>query len=341
MRLACLAFGLGLLAQIGLAQEIEVEAHRFYEGTSDSVVRVISTADLDVFEPFLLEFQRTRPAIGIDYTVTSSTELHRAMTQDHTFDLAISSAMDLQFKLANDGFAQSYRSSATDSLPAWASWRNLIFAFTSEPAVVVISRDDFVRQPKPVTRQDLIALLRENPARFQGRVGTYDVRVSGLGYLFATQEARASDAYWRLTEVMGRLDPQLYCCSAQMIDDVASGKLALAYNVLGSYAAQRIAEDDRLEILVLEDFSNVMLRTAIIPQSAQNVEYAGALLDDLLRAGMRDTPSAWVLPPLSDRRDPLPAAFGPIRLGPGLMVNLDQLNRRAFLDAWESGMEQR
>ncbi|MDP5359808.1 MAG: ABC transporter substrate-binding protein, partial [Paracoccaceae bacterium] len=71
------------------------------------------------------------------------------------------------------------------------------------------------------------------------------------------------------------------------------------------------------------------------------VEYAGALLDDLLRAGMRDTPSAWVLPPLSDRRDPLPAAFGPIRLGPGLMVNLDQLNRRAFLDAWESGMEQR
>lgn len=340
MRLACLAIGLSLLAQIGYTQEIEVEAHKFYAGTSDRVVHVISTADLDVFEPFLLAFQSARPAIGIDYTVTSSAELHRAITQDHPFDLAISSAMDLQFKLANDGLAQSYRSSATDALPAWASWRNLIFAFTSEPAVVVINREDFTEQTKPATRQDLIALLREDPAKFQGRVGTYDVRESGLGYLFATQEARASDAYWRLTEVMGRLGPQLYCCSAQMIDDVASGKLALAYNVLGSYAAQRIAKDERLEIIELVDFTNVMLRTAIIPTSAQNIEEAGALLDALLREGMRDEPNDWVLPPLNDMRNPAPGTFGPIRLGPSLMVSLDNLNRTTFLNAWESGMVQ-
>ena len=345
MRLTCIALGLSLLAQfalaqISLAQDIEIEAQRSYPGSSDRVVRVISTADLEVFEPFLQRFQTTRPDIGIDYIVTSSTELHRAITQNLAFDLAISSAMDLQFKLANDGLAQSYQSSVTEELPVWASWRDLIFAFTSEPAVVVIYRADFEGGPPPATRQDLIALLRENTDQFQGRVGTYDVRDSGLGYLFATQEARSTDAYWRMTEVMGRLDPQLYCCSAQMIDDVASGRLAMAYNVLGSYAAQRIEEDDRLAILELEDFANVMLRTALIPAAAQNTQDAGALLDALLREGMREDADAWVLPPLSDTRDPEPAAFGPIRLGPGLMVNLDQLNRRTFLDAWESAMEQ-
>lgn len=345
MRLTCIALGLSLLAQFGLAQislaqDIEIEAQRSYPGSTDRVVRVISTADLEVFEPFLLRFQTTRPDIGIDYIVTSSTELHRAITQNLAFDLAISSAMDLQFKLANDGLAQSYQSSVTEELPVWASWRDLIFAFTSEPAVVVIYRADFEGGPPPATRQDLIALLRENTDQFQGRVGTYDVRDSGLGYLFATQEARSTDAYWRMTEVMGRLDPQLYCCSAQMIDDVASGRLAMAYNVLGSYAAQRIEEDDRLAILELEDFANVMLRTAVIPAAAQNTQDAGALLDALLREGMREDADAWVLPPLSDTRDPEPAAFGPIRLGPGLMVNLDQLNRRTFLDAWESAMEQ-
>ncbi|MGV6888115.1 ABC transporter substrate-binding protein [Rhodophyticola sp. SM2404] len=345
MRLTCIALGLSLLAQFGLAQislaqDIEIEAQRSYPGSTDRVVRVISTADLEVFEPFLLRFQTTRPDIGIDYIVTSSTELHRAITQNLAFDLAISSAMDLQFKLANDGLAQSYQSSVTEELPVWASWRDLIFAFTSEPAVVVIYRADFEGGPPPATRQDLIALLRENTDQFQGRVGTYDVRDSGLGYLFATQEARSTDAYWRMTEVMGRLDPQLYCCSAQMIDDVASGRLAMAYNVLGSYAAQRIEEDDRLAILELEDFANVMLRTALIPAAAQNTQDAGALLDALLREGMREDADAWVLPPLSDTRDPEPAAFGPIRLGPGLMVNLDQLNRRTFLDAWESAMEQ-
>ena len=345
MRLTCIALGLSLLAQFGLAQislaqDIEIEAQRSYPGSTDRVVRVISTADLEVFEPFLLRFQTTRPDIGIDYIVTSSTELHRAITLNLAFDLAISSAMDLQFKLANDGLAQSYQSSVTEELPVWASWRDLIFAFTSEPAVVVIYRADFEGGPPPATRQDLIALLRENTDQFQGRVGTYDVRDSGLGYLFATQEARSTDAYWRMTEVMGRLDPQLYCCSAQMIDDVASGRLAMAYNVLGSYAAQRIEEDDRLAILELEDFANVMLRTALIPAAAQNTQDAGALLDALLREGMREDADAWVLPPLSDTRDPEPAAFGPIRLGPGLMVNLDQLNRRTFLDAWESAMEQ-
>lgn len=345
MRLTCIALGLSLLAQFGLAQislaqDIEIEAQRSYPGSTNRVVRVISTADLEVFEPFLLRFQTTRPDIGIDYIVTSSTELHRAITQNLAFDLAISSAMDLQFKLANDGLAQSYQSSVTEELPVWASWRDLIFAFTSEPAVVVIYRADFEGGPPPATRQDLIALLRENTDQFQGRVGTYDVRDSGLGYLFATQEARSTDAYWRMTEVMGRLDPQLYCCSAQMIDDVASGRLAMAYNVLGSYAAQRIEEDDRLAILELEDFANVMLRTALIPAAAQNTQDAGALLDALLREGMREDADAWVLPPLSDTRDPEPAAFGPIRLGPGLMVNLDQLNRRTFLDAWESAMEQ-
>lgn len=341
MRLTHLAIGLSLLACAAQAQPLEIEDHRFYPGASDRVIRVISTGDLDVFEPFLLAFQSTRPALGIDYTVTSSTELHRVITNDDAFDLAISSAMDLQFKLANDGFAQAYRSSVTESLPAWAHWRDLIFAFTSEPAVVVISRPDFADLPIPATRQDLIALLREQPAQLQGRVGTYDVRQSGLGYLFATQEARASDAYWRLTEVMGRLAPRLYCCSAQMIDDVAAGELALAYNVLGSYAAQRIGGDDRLQILELEDFANVMLRTAFIPRSAGNPEDAGAMLDALLRNGMRDDAAAWSLPPLNDARNPDPTAFGPIRLGPGLMVNLDQLNRRAFLDAWESAMEQR
>lgn len=346
MRFAFLAIGLIIGAHLGLsqsaqAQALQVETHRVYPGTSGRIVRIISTADLDVFEPFIRAFQSARPAIGIDYTVTSSAELYRAITDEHSFDLAISSAMDLQFKLANDGLAQSYRSSNTDALPTWASWRNLIFAFTSEPAVVVIYRNDFRNIEPPATRQDLIALLRENRDLFQGRVGTYDVRNSGLGYLFATQEARASDAYWRLTEVMGRLDPKLYCCSSLMIDDVASGKLSLAYNVLGSYAAQRIAQDDRLAILNMEDYSNVMLRTAIIPKSARNVAEAGELLDALLREGMRDAPGALLLPPLRNADAPEPTTFGPIRLGPGLMVNLDKLNRRAFLDAWESGMEQR
>lgn len=322
------------------AAAFEVEDHRLYPGTGDTVIRVVSTADLSVFEPFILRFQARNGAIGVDYTVASSADLHAAIAEGAVFDVAISSAMDLQFQLANDGLARPHRSSVTDALPPWARWRDQVFAFTAEPAVTVISRARFDGLPRPRTRQDLIALLRENAEAFAGSVGTYDVRTSGLGYLFATQEARNSDTFWRLSEWMGRLDAQLYCCSAQMIDDVASGRLALAYNVLGSYAAERLARDDRLEVLELEDYASVMLRTALIPARAQETEAAALFVDGLLQEGMRDTPETWGLPPLAAADQPEAAAYGPIRLGPALLVYLDRLNRAAFLRAWSDALVQ-
>lgn len=322
------------------AAAFEVEDRRVYPGTGDTVLRILSTADLAAFEPFILDFQRANPELGIDYTVASSTELERAIRSGAAFDLALSSAMDLQFRLANDGYARPYRSEATAALPGWARWRDRIFAFTREPSVVVVSRARFAGLPLPGTRQELISILRENPDRFHGRIGTYDVRDSGLGYLFATQEARSSDAYWRLTEVMGRLDARLYCCSGDMIEDVAEGRLAVAYNVLGSYADRLRGEDDRIAVLTMQDYSNVMLRTALVPVTAVHHEAAGRMLDALLRAGLGEPGTEPALPPLTRGQRQEPGPFAPIRLGPALMIYLDRLNRQAFLAAWQSAMEQ-
>lgn len=338
MRFTCLAIGLTLWAASGAA--LEIEDRKIYPGAGERTLRIISTADLDVFDPYLLAFKAERPSVAIDYTVVSSSALYEEVRAGGAYDLALSSAMDLQFQLANDGLAREYQSEATASLPDWARWRDLIFAFSAEAAVVVWSTERLAGRPVPKTRQDLITLLRDNPEDFQGAIGTYDIRESGLGYLFATQEARATDAYWRMSEVMGRLDPLLYCCSGQMIDDVANGRLALAYNVLGSYAAERIARDTdgRVQILRMEDFANVMLRTAIIPKSAEEIEEAGAMIDILVRLGMREDRADWPLPPLRTTSDE--RGFGPIRLGPALMVYLDTLNRRSFLAEWENALEQ-
>ena len=341
MRHACLALVLSILATCAAA--LEIEDHRFFEGTGDRVLRIVSTADLEVFEPYLLAFQSTRPALSIDYTVVSSAELYRAIRGNAAFDLAVSSAMDLQFQLANDGFARTHQSDAARALPDWARWRDLIFAFTAEPAVMVLSTRRFEGLALPETRQDLIALLRQNQDRFENTVGTYDVGESGLGYLFATQEARSTDAYWRLSEVMGRLNPKLYCCSGQMIDEVAEGRLAFAYNVLGSYAAERLARDSggQIQIVAMQDFANVILRTALIPANATEPAAAGALIDMLVTLGLRDDRGDWPLPPLNQTGAADVAGFGPIRLGPALMVYLDPLNRRTFLTEWQNAMVQR
>ncbi|MFO8125495.1 ABC transporter substrate-binding protein [Yoonia sp.] len=342
MRIAYLALGL-IFWSFSAAFALEIEDHRLFPGTGDRVLRIVSTTDLDVFEPYIFAFQDDRPEFSVDYTVVSSTTLYSAIRAGAQFDLAVSSAMDLQFQLANDGFALPYRSAGTETLPDWARWRDLIFAFTTEPAVVVINSASFAGLDLPATRQELIAVLRDNPDRFAGAVGTYDVRESGLGFLFATQEDRSSDAYWRLNEVMGRLGPRLYCCSSDMIKDVAEGRLALAYNVLGSYAAGQLAQDRSggMQILRMQDFTNVMLRTVLVPSTAQETEAAGAMIDMLARLALRDVPGDWPLPSLSQTGAREPMGFGPIRLGPGLMVYLDSLNRRAFLTEWGNAMEQR
>ena len=124
MRHTCLAILLSFVATLVAA--LEVEDHRLFPGTGDRILKVISTADLEVFEPYLRTFQASQPSLSIDYTVVSSTELHRAIRAGAEFDLALSSAMDLQFQLANDGFAQSHRSETTSALPDWARWRDLI-----------------------------------------------------------------------------------------------------------------------------------------------------------------------------------------------------------------------
>lgn len=320
----------------------EQEAEKTYPATAQGggTLAIISTADLEVFEPLILAYQRERPSVSIRYVVASSKELFRAIGEEGAaFDIAISSAMDLQTKLANDGHAAPWRSAATAALPDFARWRDRLFAFTQEPAVMVLSKAALNGAAPPASREELIDLLRADPDRLSGRVGVYDVRSSGLGYLFATQDARQSESFWRLVESIGALRPRLYCCSADMIAGLESGELLLAYNVLGSYATERVAARNDLLLLSLSDYTHIMLRTALTPRSAPNPAGAGDFIDFLVREDTRALIAAQtVLAPLNPERLADEPSLRPITLGPGLMVYLDRLKRRAFLRDWSRAM---
>ena len=112
-------------------------------------------------------------------------------------------------------------------------------------------------------------------------MGTYDLRRSGLGYLFATQDARATETYWRLTEVMGQLETNLYCCSSNMIKDVVSEEIDIAYNVLGSYANNHLLSD-KYAVIYPSDITNVMSRSMILPTTSDNERSAKLFIDHVL-----------------------------------------------------------
>ena len=316
------------------AQDWE-DQRRFGPDSAEQTLRVLSSTDTALFAPVIESFLRTSPGIAVDYLVTSTAtldQLFRSSPAD--YDVVISSAMDLQLKLANDGFG-----ARLDRLshPDWAEWRQSVFAFTQEPATIVLNRAAFAGQPLPTSRQELIQTLRAAPEMFRGKVGTYDVRQSGLGYLFATQDARSSETYWRLMEVMGGLQARLYCCSGDMIDDLADGTIAVAYNVLGSYADARADIADLIEIVLPSDFPTTMMRTALVSTDTALPDEAEAFVAHLIStqaAGSGETP----LPPLRPRD----AGEGQyvIPLEPALMTYLDAQKRRVFIREWENAVIQ-
>ena len=314
----------------------------FAVDNSRSELRILSNTDLDYFEPLILAYQKRNPNVSVLYTVASSKELFTAINDEQAeYDVVISSAMDLQMKLVNDGLAQPYDSDVADDMPEWARWRNLLFAFTQEPAVLLVSRTGMRGLKLPENRQELITLLRDHPDHFKGRVGTYDLRTSGAGYLFATQDSRQSDMFWRLAEVMGALNPRLYCCSSAMIDDLKAGEIVLAYNVVGSYASAVLDDDSDGLIAPLTDYTHFMLRTALIPVAAQRPELGGLFIDFLIDAqGRRLINDVAGLPPIDSEALAGSQHFRPITLGPGLLVYLDKIKRGQFLKEWADAMVQ-
>ncbi|MEX0370953.1 MAG: ABC transporter substrate-binding protein [Tateyamaria sp.] len=317
----------------GLVTAAELEDRQMFGRADGVVLRVLSSTDTDIFAPILEGFMARNPTVSIDYAVAGSADIVTLIADcPDCFDVVISSAMDLQLKLANDGLARRLEGLAEGG----SQWRQSVFGFTLEPATVVLNRAAFAGRNLPATRQELIEALRADPEHFRGRLGTYDVRLSGLGYLFATQDARTSETFWRLMEVFGNLDARLYCCSGDMIDDLASGELFVAYNVLGSYAQTRPETRDNVAIITPEDFATTMMRTALVLDSTKIGDAAEALVAYL-------TSGAWAA---QDRPGyPLPAigdadaqVLNVVSLDPGLLVYLDRLKRALFLEAWASAL---
>lgn len=120
---------------------------------------VYGAADFPTIRPVLEAFTRHHPTIAVNYTEFNTQVLYSRLLNDYPQapDLVMSSAIDLQFKLVNDGFAQPFYSDETSSLPRWAVWRDEIFGFTYEPAVLAVNRRLLGKLPLPGNRAALLS----------------------------------------------------------------------------------------------------------------------------------------------------------------------------------------
>ncbi|EKF19591.1 ABC transporter substrate-binding protein [Nitratireductor pacificus] len=321
----------------------------------DSLV-IGSVTDLVYIEPLIAAFQRANPTTEVTYRQLTSLELYAAAARaceagEFFADTLISSAIPEQVRLVNDGCSEPFRFALPGNLPDWAIWRNELVGLTYEPAVIVYDREGLKPEEVPGNRFELVDLLRQTE-RFRGRIGTYDIENSGVGYIFAFEDAAQASTWGRLLESLGQNQARLYCCSSDVIDGVRSGRLLLGYNVLGSYALARQAEDPRVGIIFPSDYTLALSRAALVSRHARNKQAANALLAlALSETGQRILSGPSMLysslngPAMLERagdgigRLAGEAAFRPIALSPALLVGLDQAKRKAFLDQWRKSFQ--
>ncbi len=347
MKAAVLVLCIAVLAGAAKSQPAP-EATKSY-GPVDAETRLLvrGTTDIALFEPVILAFTEGSGGIRIQYEQWSSNDLYLISETEcrrggATADLVVSSSIDQQVKLANDGCAAQHRSVETAALPTVSNWRDEVFGTTREPAVIVYNRANVADSEAPRSRFDLIDLLRPEDSRFRGRVATYDIEASGLGYLFAFADAQQATTFGSLIEAFGRSGAVATCCSAEIINGVLTGEYLVAYNVLGSYALARAEQNPDLVVVAPDDYTLVLSRAALVPKRAAEPAIAGALIDFLLSAAGRSALRAANLivetgngthPALRLPENP-EISLRPIPLSPALLVGLDQHKRRAFVTRW-------
>ncbi len=334
-------------AGAAVAQPAPEAVQRFGPAQAADQLLIRSTTDIDLLEPVIAAFLEASPEIGILYEQWGSNELYAVAdaachSATGAADLVISSSVDQQVRLVNDGCARPHRSALTDRLPEVANWRSELFGITREPAVIVYNRDLVPPLERPKSRFDLIDLLRPEGSRYAGHVATYDIEDSGLGYLFAFMDSLQATTFGSMIEAFDRTGAVATCCSAEIIDGVVSGRYLVAYNVLGSYALARAATAPNLAVVAPEDYTLVLSRAAMIPKYAANPEAAGRFVDFLLSEPGRLALKSQhlIVDPVEGEAGGLDvpaenqAVLRPIPLTPVLLVGLDQQKRAAFLDLW-------
>ena len=347
---------LAIFLLVGLCPA-QADVTMFPAANGDAAARtltVYSSLDAPLAEAMIKGFQQTNPTIAVRYEELLTVDIYDRIVAEteaegETADIAFSSAMDLQVKLANDGYAQQSDLPMSARWPRWANWRNTAYALTFEPAVFVYHKPSFKDVSPPATRRQFVDFLEAHGDAVFGRIATYDIERSGVGFMFMSRDQEQFSDIWSVIRAMGAAGVKLYSTSSAILERIADGRFVLGYNILGSYAADWASRNPDVGIVLPEDYTVVMSRIGLVPAAARSPDLGRKYLEYFMSAAgqavmARELQIAAVNPDVSGENtaNSMQANFGaqlrPVPVSPGLMVYLDQVKRSRLIKRWNDAL---
>ncbi|MGI0523341.1 ABC transporter substrate-binding protein [Rhizobium giardinii] len=345
--LLCLSF----LCGFSLPAAAEPVVFPALSGNPDApTVIVYSSLDEPLARPMIVGFQKANPDVAVRYEDMLTGEIYDRIVKEtdageETADFAFSSAMDLQVKLSNDGYAQRSDLPMSARWPGWANWRNTAYALTFEPAVFVYHKPSFIKEKPPSTRAEFVDYLKRHGSGVYGKIGTYDIERSGVGFLFMARDQEQFGDIWSVIQTMGAAGVKLYSTSSAILERVSDGRFVLGYNILGSYAADWASRHPDVGIVLPRDYTVVMSRIGLVPQAAASPDLGRRYLEFFMsKEGQTIMARELQIPAVSPdvagantantMREMLGGQLRPVPVSPGLMVYLDQVKRARLIARW-------
>ena len=355
-RMLIAAAALAMLGAASLAQDLPPGYPANYKdliaaAEKEGKVVVYSNTEQFAVEPVLAAFQKAYPKIALDYVEIKSSELFTRFTSEASAgalqaDLMWSSAMDLQYKLLEEGYAQPYASAEKAAIPAWANYKDLGYGITFEPAAMIYNKRLIADADMPKSHAELVKFLQAKAAELRGKTATYDPEKSGLGYFLLSQDIKQGNVIWDIAKGLGQSKARFYSATGQMLEKVGSGEHALAYNVVGSYALLKARSDPSLGVVIPKDYAVVMTRVMFIPKDTKRPNAAKVFLDFVLsKRGQEAVAAANLFSVRNDvegeataaklTRD-LGSAIKPVAISEELLELLEPTKRLPVFKKWKS-----
>lgn len=256
---------------------------------SEGKVAIYTSTDLDQAQKLLDAFKAAYPGIepqwnDLGTTSTFNRLVSEAAAKQVGCDIAWSSAVELQLTVVERGLAEAVTPPEAGKLPAWAVYKNAAFGTTIEPAAIIYNKRLLPAEMVPKSHADLMRILKEDRAKLDGKVATYDPEKSGTGYMFQIHNVEHVPNYWDLLTAFGAAHGKVYGSSGAMREKVISGEHLLAFDVVGSYAMSWARANENIGFGFLQDSIPAFSRPMLIAKGAPHPNAAELFLDFTLSA---------------------------------------------------------
>ena len=350
---ALAALSVNVLAQVPAGYPADY-AQTIAAAKKEGKVVIYSALDTKAAQPLIKDFSAVYPDVKVEYNDMNSTELYNRFIAEvasgqGSADVMWSSSMDLQIKLVDEGKALEYKSPEAPKLPAWAVYKNQAFGTTYEPAVFIYNKRLVTGDDIPQDHAGFAKIINTKVDKFKGKVTTYDVEKSGVGFMFVVQDTKYFPGMKEIEKGFGATAYKVYASTGNMLEKVSSGEHLLGYNVLGSYALVRAQKDPGLGVVLPKDYTLVLSRVMFIGKQAKNPNAAKLWTDYILsQRGQKligsdvelfavrgDVDAPHTAAKLAQQ---LGSNVKPIPLGSEITSLLDPTKRLEFLKQWKENV---